>query len=214
MKRSAGFLVALSLALSLSGCHLMTSSTRVESVQSEKPSAATMKKVLVFGINVSDESRLPLEHAFAKALAAPSRALVLSSDWYPDGTLPTREVIAERVQAEGITGILVTRLMDYSETPVNTESTDQILFTPPRNPGTRVGWVDDTWMITMDGLNRRDQAPLVERKAIVETKLYDVETGSAVWTARTRTLMQDNAQKDAKGFVQIIVQKMKESGWL
>nr|MBP8853427.1 hypothetical protein [Moraxellaceae bacterium] len=64
------------------------------------------------------------------------------------------------------------------------------------------------------GLNRRDQAPLVERKAIVETKLYDVETGSAVWTARTRTLMQDNAQKDAKGFVQIIVQKMKESGWL
>lgn len=212
MKRTAGLLVALTL--SLGGCHLMTSSTRVESVQSEKPSAVTLQKVLVFGINVSDESRLPLEQAFAKALAATGRTLVLSSEWYPDGRLPTREVIAERVKAEGITGILVTRLVDYSETPLNTEADGQVLFTPPRNPGGRVGWLDDTWMITMDGLSRRDQAPLLERKAVVETRLYDVGTGNAVWTARTRTLLQDNVQKDAEGFVRIIVHRLKESGWL
>lgn len=212
MKRAAGVLVALTL--SLGGCQLMTSSTRVESVQSEKPSAATLQKVLVFGINVSDESRLPLEHAFAKALVAPGRTLVLSSDWYPDGKLPTREVIAERVRAEGVTGILVSRLMDYSETAVETDAGEQVLFTPPRNPGTRVGWFDDSWMISMDGLNRRDQAPLLERKAIVETKLYDAATGQAVWTARTRTLLQENPQRDADGFVQVIVRKLRESGWL
>lgn len=212
MNRSLVLVMALSLALG--GCHLVTSSTRVESVQSEKPSATTLQKVLVFGINVSDESRLPLERAFAKALAAPSRTLVLSSDWYPDGKLPTREVVAERVRSEGITDILVTRLVDYSETPLDTEADGQVLFTPPRNPGGRVGWMDDTWMITMDGLSRRDQAPLLERKAIVETRLYDVVTGNAVWTARTRTLLQDSVQKDAEGFVQVIVHRLKESGWL
>jgi hypothetical protein len=168
----------------------------------------------VFGINVSDESRLPLERAFAKALAAPGRTLVLSSEWYPDGVLPTREVVDARVKAEGITGILVSRLVDYNEVPLNTEADNQVLFTPPRSPGGRVGWMDDTWMITMDGLSRRDQAPLLERKAIVETRLYDVATGNAVWTARTRTLLQDNVQKDAEGFVQIIVHRLKESGWL
>lgn len=212
MKRAAGLLVVA--ALSLGGCHLMTSSTRVESVQSEKPSAATLQKVLVFGINVSDESRLPLERAFAKALAAPGRTLVQSSDWYPDGKLPTREVIAARVQAEGVTGVLVTRLMDYAETTLDTDGSDQVLFTPPRNPGTRVGWFDDSWMVTMDGLSRRDQVPLLERKAIVETRLYDTATGQAVWTARTRTLLQENPQRDADGFVRVIVHKLKDSGWL
>lgn len=212
MKQAAGLLVALTLMLG--GCHLMTSSTRVESVQSEKPSEATLRKVLVFGINVSDESRLPLEHAFAKALAAPERTLVLSSDWYPDGKLPTREVIAERVKAEGVTGILVTRLMDYTETPLEANADEQVLFTPPRNPGSRVGWFDDSWMIAMDGLSRRDQAPLLERKAIVETKLYDAATGQVVWTARTRTLLQDNPERDAEGFVRVIVHRLKESGWL
>ncbi|MGB4343242.1 MAG: hypothetical protein WBJ03_06470 [Moraxellaceae bacterium] len=212
MKRSAFLLMAL--ALSLGGCQLMTSSTSVESVKSEKPSTVTLKKVLVFGVNVSDDSRQLLEQSFARALGSPSRTLVLSSDWYPDGKLPTREVIAERVRAEGVTGILVTRLVDYSETEIKTDSEEHVLFTPPRNPGTRVGWVDDTWMITMDGLSRRDQMPLLERKAVVETKLYDVETGNAVWTARTRTLLQDNMDRDTDGFVKAIVRKLKETGWL
>ncbi len=137
MKRAAGLLVVA--ALSLGGCHLMTSSTRVESVQSEKPSAVTLQKVLVFGINVSDESRLPLERAFAKALAAPGRTLVQSSDWYPDGKLPTREVIAARVQAEGVTGVLVTRLMDYAETTLDTDGSEQVLFIPPQTSSKRSG---------------------------------------------------------------------------
>ncbi len=206
-------MAVLVLAMSLGGCHLLTSSTRVESVQSEQPSAVTLQKVLVFGINVSDESRLPLERAFAKALTATGRVPVMSSDWYPDGLMPTREVIAERVKAEGITGVLVTRLVDFSETTLNTTTDDQVLYTPPRNPGGRVGWLDDTWMVTMDGLSRRDQAPLLERKAIVETRLYDVATGTAVWTARTRTLLQDNTQKDAEGFVSVIMHRLRESGW-
>lgn len=212
MKRSAWLLV--SLVVLLGGCQLMTSSTRVESVQSDKPSAATLKKVLVFGINVSDDSRLPLEHSFAKALGGSGRTVVLSSDWYPDGKLPTREVIAERVKAEGVTGILVARLVDYTETPVKTGTEDQVLFTPPRNPSARVGWMDDTWMLTMDGLSRRDQVPLLERKATVETRLYDAETGHAVWTARSRTLLEENTHRDVEGFVKVIVQKLKESGWL
>lgn len=212
MKRVAGLLILL--VLSLGGCHLMTSSTRIESVQSETPSAVTLKKVLVFGVNVSEDSRWPLEQAFVDALAAPERELVRSSDWYPDGKLPTREVIAERVKAEGVTGLLVTQLIDYSETPVKTDAEDVILYTPPRNPGTRFGWVDDTWMIVMDGLSRRDQAPLLERKAIVETRLYDVASGQVVWEARSRTLLEGNMRRDAKGFVRVIVHKLKKSGWL
>ena len=211
MKRSAGVLVFLTMMLG--GCHLMTSSTRIESVQSEKPSAVTLQKVLIFGINVSDVSRLPLEQSFAKALGGQGRILILSSDWYPDGKLPTREVIAERVKAEGVTGILVTQLVDYTETPVKTDTEDHVLYMPPRNPDTRVGWVDDTWMIAMDGLGRRDQMPLLERKAIVETRLYDVASGQAVWEARSRTLLENNLHRDVEGFVQVIVRKLKESGW-
>lgn len=212
MKRVAGLLIALTVLLG--GCHLATSTTRVESVHSEKPSSVTLRKVLVFGINVSDESRLPLEQAFAKALSAPDRELVRSSDWYPDGNLPTREVIAERVKAEGVTGILVSRLVDYTETAIETDAEEQVLFTPSRSPGSRVGWFDDSWMIAMDGLNRRDQTPLLERKAIVETKLYDAASGQVVWTARTRTMLQDDPRRDAEGFVQVIVRRLKESGWL
>lgn len=212
MAHAAGVLILL--VLSLGGCHLMTSSTRIESVQSETPSTVTLKKVLVFGINVSEDSRLPWEQAFAAALAAPGRTLILSSDWYPEGTLPTREVIAERVKAEGVTGVLVTQLVDYSETPVKTDAEDLVLYTPPRNPGARVGWVDDTWMLAMEGLSRRDQVPLLERKAVVETRLYDVATGQIVWEARSRTLLEGNIRRDAEGFVRVIVHKLKKSGWL
>ncbi|MDP2228667.1 MAG: hypothetical protein Q8J78_14445 [Moraxellaceae bacterium] len=203
--------LVLGAMLLLAGCQGFATSTAVESVQSQPASPATLKKILILGVNTTDELRLALEQAFVRQLAPAGHEVIPSAAWYPDGKLPTRDVIAERVRAEGVTGVLITRLEGYQEIPVK-EAPALVLFTPSRSADTRVGWYQDPWMQALDR-SVADRAPLVERQAQVVTRLYDVTSGQVVWEAHSTTVLEKGLERDANGFVTAIVRSLRKSGW-
>jgi hypothetical protein len=201
------------LAVFLAAC----SSTQVQDVVSEKPEAATLSKVLVIGINTTPEIQRAMEQAFSKRLAGSKRTVVLASDWFPGEKQPTREQIATRAKTEGITGVLVTRLINYEVTDVK-ENYPEFSFSlsaPSRTPASRVGWEADPWVQGFNNAQEiRENAPLVERKAVVETRLYNVADGHVMWEARTKTLLERDAARNFDGFVTAIMAQLRKSGWI
>ncbi len=201
------------LALLLAAC----SNTQVEQVSSEKPEAATLDKVLVVGINTTPEIQRAMEEAFSRRLASATRTVLLASDWFPGEKQPVRDQVAARARKEGVTGVLVTRLLNYEVTDVK-ENYPEFSFSlaaPSRRPDSRVGWEADPWV---QGFNNardiRENAPLLERKAVVETRLYDAVTGQVMWEARSRTLLEHDASRNFDGFVSAIMAQLRKSGWL
>lgn len=201
------------LAVLLAAC----SSTQVQEVSSEKPEAATLNKVLVVGINATPEIQRAMEEAFSKRLTSSKRIVVLASDWFPGEKQPTREQIAARAKTEGITGVLVTRLINYEVTDVK-ENYPEFSFSlsaPSRTPDSRVGWETDPWVQGFNNAQEiRAAAPLVERRAVVETRLYDAVNGHVMWEARTKTLLERDASRNFDGFVSAIMAQLRKSGWV
>lgn len=206
-------LLALLVFAGLAACQSLDG-TRVESVTSQKPEAATLGKVLVLGVNTTPEVQRAMEEALSKRLAAPGREVVLASNWFPGEKQPSREQMAARVKAEGVTGVLVTRLLDYEVHPVEEKPREITLFTPPRTPGARVGWEQDPWVADFGNQHQHDAATLVESRAVIETRLYDAVTGQVMWEAHSKTLLEREAAKSLDGFVSAIVAQLKKSGWL
>jgi hypothetical protein len=208
MKR---FLMLLPLVAMLAAC----GTTRVDDVTSQKPEAATMKKVLVLGVNTTPEIQRAMEEGFSRSLAARDRVVVLASDWFPGEKQPTRDQLAARVKAEGVTGVLVTRLLSYEVSAVQENRPEFSLYSPARTAGARVGWEQDPWVAGFEGADKpREISPVVERKAVVETRLYDAATGQVMWEAHSKTRLEGDAARNFKGFISVIMAQLRKSGWL
>jgi hypothetical protein len=48
--------------------------------------------------------------------------------------------------------------------------------------------------------------------AIVETTLYEVATGRAIWSANTQTFNPSSVQREAPGFADLIIGQLKARG--
>lgn len=195
------------LALPLGGCQVF-SGTRVDDVVSDKPAAATMQKVLLVGVTATPKVQADMEQAFARELGKHGRQVVLASQWFPGEKEPMRDDVVQRIRAEGVTGVLAVRLLSYEEGEAAPEAPGFSLKAPARVPGARVGWDQEPW------LDMSPQQPVPQRKALVETRLYDVATGKVVWQAHSRTLLKEDASKELNGFVFAILLEMRRSGWL
>jgi hypothetical protein len=206
--------IMICLALWLSAC---AGNTQVNSVTSSKPEAAVLKKVLIFGVDTTPEVQRAMEEAFSRRLAGNGREVVLASDWFPGVKQPTRDQVAARARSEGVTGVLVTRLIDYEVSPVQ-EKYPEFYFSlssPSRTPDTRVGWEQDPWVTGFNNAQDiRQSAPLLERKAIVETRLYNVATGDVMWEADSKTFLERDASRNFDGFASAIMKSLHKSGWL
>lgn len=206
MKR-IGLLLPLLAAL-LAGCQVFTAGTRVEDVTSQKPTAATMNKLLLVGVTTSSDVQAGMERAFAAELGKSGKTVVLASQWFPGEKEPLREDVVNRVKAEGVTGVLVVRLLSYEMGEPAAPERAFELKAPARVPGARVGWDQEPWM------DAPTPVALPQRKALLETRLYDVASGKVVWQARSRTLLQSNEHAELEGFVHAILLELRRSGWL
>lgn len=214
MQRVIGRLAVVLWLVGLAGCQ---TGTRVEAVSSEKPEAATMGRVLVIGVDTTPGIQKSMEEAFSHRLGSKQRVVLRASDWFPGEQQPTRAQLTERVKAEGVTGVLVTRLLNY-EVSLPRERGPEFSFslaTPSRTPGERVGWDQDPWVAGLEQAQReRNEAVVVTRQAVVETRLYDVASGQVMWQATSRTVMTDEEKPDFDGFAAAIMAQLRKSGWL
>lgn len=195
--------------LALTACQ---SGTYINEVSSEKPEVALLKRVLVVGVDISPDAQKAMEQAFASRLAGKGREVVLASSWYPEQR-PTREQVAERAAAEGVSSVLVTRLLNF-EVEDNASQPPAFSFSlalPPRNPGGS-GWEQDAWVAGQ--LPSAKNEPALMRKAQVETRLYDALSGQVMWEARSRTVMAETEAPDFDGFAAAIVAQLRRNGWI
>jgi len=111
--------------------------------------------------------------------------------------------------------VLVTRLLSYDVSAVQENYPEFSLYSPARTAGNRVGWEQDPWVAGFENAQKtRENSPLVERKAVVETRLYDVATGQVMWEAHSKTRLESDAGRNFKGFISAIMAQLKKSGWL
>lgn len=188
-------LSALLVVLMLGGCQLF-SSTHVEKVTSRKPLEATMSKVLVVGVDATPQVQKAMEEALSRRLAGKGRVVVRAGE-------PPRIAIA-RVQAEGVTGVLVTRLLDYEGGAVKSFYPSLYLTTPR-----------DYWE-RREAQRLQGDAARMKRKAEVgmETSLRDVSSGQVRWQARVRTQITNEDEPNFDDFAATIVRELRKSGWL
>lgn len=204
-------LLALLLLASLAGCQML-SGTRVESVTGAPATSATLQKVLLVGVTTSPETQAGMEKEFARQLGGKHQT-VLASQWYPGEKQPLREDVLVRVKAEGVTGVLLSRLLSYEVAPGPEQGPAFSLHTPGRTPGSRVGWADDSWMAGATPAPHAGPVA-IEGKAVVETRLYDVASGKIVWELQTVTAHKGNARGELEGFVSRVLRELRKGGWL
>lgn len=206
MKIMRSVLLLSLLATLLGGCQSL-SGTRVESVSGGKATPATLDKLLVVGVTTTPRLQADMEKAFARAFDRHGRKVVLASEWYPGEKEPMRAEVIARVKAEGVSGVLVVRLLGV-EVEAQPEEPAFSLKAPARVPGARVGWEQDPW-VGSPGL-----PPAPRRKALVETRLYDVASGQVVWQAQSRSVIREPEGEGVDGFVAAIMVELHKSGWL
>lgn len=194
------------LAALLGGCQAF-SGTRVESVTGAAPAPASLQRLLVVGLTTTPAIQAGMEQAFAREFGKHKRQPMLASEWFPGEKEPLREAVLQRIKAEGVTGVLAVRLLSYE---VEEAAADPAfsLKAPQRVPGARVGWEQEPWV------NGQQAPALPQRRALVETRLYDVASGKVVWEVRSRTLLRADAQEELDGFVAAIMLELHKSGWL
>lgn len=187
--------------------------TKIDEVTSMAAEKSALQRTLVVGIDITPNVQHAMEQAFSKRLSSKARSVVLASEWFPEDAGVSREVLAARVKAENVTGVLVTRLIAYETEVTETPAFSFSLAAPERTPGQRVGWEQDAWIASPKAGDQQEHIR-IKRKAIVETRLYDTATGAVVWQARSRTLMSESESPDFDGFAAAIATRLKQSGLL
>lgn len=196
-------------AVLLAGCQ-MFSGTRMEEVSAQKAMPATLDKVLLVGITTTPQVQADMEQAFAHEFRKRRREVLLASRMFPGDKQPLREEVMQRVKAEGVTGVLVVRLLSYEIGAESGPESGFSLHAPARDPGTRVGWEPEPGSVGAPP----GAAAAPRAKALVESRLYDVASGQVVWQGRSRSVVKSDARRELEGFVATVMRELRRSGWL
>lgn len=196
------------IAVLLGGCQIF-SGTRVEEVSNRQVEPSVLHKLLLVGVTTTPQSQADMEQAFARVFTQRQREVLLASRLFPGDRQPLRDEVLQRIRADGVTGVLVVRLLSYEAGKAPAPEPVISLRAPARDPGTRVGWEPDPWLAAAPPGGEE-----LASRAILETRIYDVTSGQVVWQARSRTLVRSDSRKELDGFVSTIMGELRRGGWL
>lgn len=202
------WLAGIVVTLALGGCQPLAA-PRVSEVASQPGSPAVMQRLLVLGAGASVEDQRAMEQALARQLEGQGRQLWLGSRWFSGRPAPSLAQISARAQAEGATGILLTRLMRFEERAAPEPQSSFSLRVPERRAGARVGWEQEPGALLGGG-----EGAVAESKAILETRLYDAASGELLWQAQTQVLLEREAARGFPGFASAVAAQLERNGWL
>jgi len=205
-----GFRVA-AVATAAIGLLACSATTMVTSWKAPGASKATVKKVLVLGVSNTDSLRRTYEDDFASELSKLGYLAVASYNWVPDASKIDEGALAARIKAEGVTNVLVTRLVGKKEVTTITAPTYAGVG---YGPGYYGGWgsyygygystmVSPGYAITNDVVT-------------LETNFYDASkaTDALVWSGQTETTLSpsDAAGSKIASVIQAVVYNMRAKG--
>ncbi len=173
---------------------LLSSCATTQVVKSWKDptfSPGQIKKILVLGVGL-DKQQL-LEESLVKNFSKRNLQATAASSLSPQGARWDKEGLKRVVSEQSFDTVVVSRLV-YVET-VEKEVASQAQIGPSFHASGHAGYYgyyDSTYrMIDESGYT------ITENTAVVETRLYDAKTEKLLWSADSRTQVQEGANKDA-----------------
>ena len=166
-----------------------------------------MKKIDVVAVGTNLTNRRVFEDIFAQKLRDAGVDGVAGYTVIPDEARAVEAPFNAAVARTGAQGLLVVRLLGVD---TRTQVSTTMVPTGPMWGAGRWGggWGGGMFGPSMVPVSEVQQYDL----AIVETTLYDVQTGRVVWAATTQTLNPSSVQREAPGFADVIIGQLAARG--
>ena len=186
----------LLLSLVTLGC----ASTKMTQVHVNPDGASgAYDKLMVIGLGTADDTRVEFESRVTEKLTSQGVTSVASNADFPSQKDVTTDAVRERAHADGVDGVLVTRLVD-----IQTESTYKLNETDPFNQ-----WWEKY------GSNSVVPAITGEvKRFVMETKLFDVATEKPVYSSTSDSFAPQSRDQIIEELVPLIVSDLSKRGML
>ncbi|HEX4823826.1 MAG TPA: hypothetical protein VFV19_05910 [Candidatus Polarisedimenticolaceae bacterium] len=210
--RHASALALLTLTLAAS---CTTRTELVTSWAAPGASKASVKKVLVLGISQDNGIRRRFEDDFASRLIGRGFQAIAGYQWVPDASKLDKDALVQRIRAEGVTHVLVTRLVGKKTVTTDVPTTVTTVGYAPYGPGYYGGW--GTYWSVGYGTVVSPGYTTVNDVVTLETNFYDASKGdkdALVWTGQTETWMDDGGgtQQKIDSVISKVVYEMRAKG--
>jgi len=200
MRKLASMLSLLLVTLTLTACQ----TTSLQSAWFDPNfTGGPMHRIAIVAVGVNFANRRVTEDIFAQRLRGAGVDGAAGWTVIPDEARDSQAPFTEAVTKSGAQGLLMVRLLGVdTRTQV---TTTMVATTGPMWGGPAWG---GGWGTTMVPVSQVSQYNL----AMVETTLYEVATGRAVWSGSTQTLNPSDFQRDAAGFADVIIGQLRARG--
>ena len=202
--RPASLSIAVTSALLVAACTSATS--MVHTWTAPDFQKASVKKILVLGVAKDGATRRSYEDGFVSKLKALGYQAVPGYLWAPDATKIDHSALNEKIHAEGVTHVLVTRLAAIRDVQTTVPTT---VYTGPAYYG---GWYSYySWGYTTmvsPGYTVTNQV------VTLETNFYDTakkEESAIVWSGTSDTWRGDTPASNISSVISTLLESMRSS---
>lgn len=160
--------------------------TKLTSVWKDPAYQKTPRKIVVLSLVWDPNNRKRVDQVFVRQIKARGLDAIAGYEIVPEPKLPERATIAARVKETGADTLLFAKLMDK-------ESSLRYV----QEAGHYEGNVYNTWP---DYYGAGYVTAVDPEYAIVEVKLFDVETEQIIWSAMTKTEIRSDRQASIEAY--------------
>ncbi len=200
--------VAVSAALALTA--LAACAPTVKMLSSWKAPTfqeGSVKKVLVLGIAPDSALRRQFEDVFAAEFRARKVDSVPGYPWFPEPRTVAKDAAAEKVKAEHVSHVVVTRIVDKKS--VQEYHPPVVMTAGVGYPGYYGSW-GSYWSV---GYSTAVSPGYISNKDVVclETNVYEVATGAMVWTGMTETWVEGEPHQNVDAVIRRVVYELRQA---
>ncbi|UCD36160.1 MAG: hypothetical protein JSU90_04845 [Nitrospiraceae bacterium] len=184
--------VCLFVLILVSSC----AATKLASTWKDSSYQGDIKRVFVIGAAQNPGMRRIFEREFATELKSHGLYAVPSHEYIPQDTMLDKDAIVSKVRELDMDTVLVTRLLDKKRIVQDI-------------PGYYTSWPQYYKAGYQSSCPRGSRCDDV---VALETNLYEVKTEKLVWSALTKTFIEDGTYQLIREFVQVIMENLMNEG--
>lgn len=203
--RTRSWLISVLVALAISP-FLVASTKLVLSWRNTAASASHFQKILVVGMSDKVEVRANFEDALSSKVARPGIEAVPGNTILlrPEGTAVNLDYIKTQIRANGIDGVIVSRLVKVDK---NIKYIPAQAFYPYPYYSTFYGYYGTVYPVVYSPGYLKE-----EKKIRIETNFYSTAgpEGELVWTCMSDTFDPSSTKKAIDGVVKLVVKELEK----
>ena len=200
------------VALLVAAC----SSTTMSGSWSDPAFTKKAKNVYIIGISKDETRRRIFEDTFGRQLASQGIKTFSSYKDLPNNQEADREVIIQRMTAEGCDSVILTKLIDTRKETVTSPGRVSGYSSGPYYGGRRGGGgYYNNWGSYYGRRTDITYEPPTSTEfviATVESVMYDLESEEMIWSGQLETVIEGNFEKMVQDFVGTVSKDLAEKG--